>query len=108
MQVRTAAKSNEITAIPQRLALLALRGRLVTIDAMGCQKSIARQIVASEADHLLAVKGNQGQLYDQLKDAFRRAEGLEPTGRCREVGKGHGRLEVRDAWSSPTGRNWPN
>ena len=94
-QVKTAAKSNEITAIPQMLARLDLRGCLVTIDAMGCQKSIARQIVASEADYLLAVKGNPGQLYDQRQDAFRCAEGTDPLGSCREVGKGHGRLEVR-------------
>ncbi len=94
-QVKTAAKSNEITAIPQLLARLDLRGCLVTIDAMGCQKSIARQIVASEADYLLAVKGNQGQLYDQRQDAFRCAEEWDPLGICREVSKGHGRLEVR-------------
>jgi len=90
-----------------------LRGCLVTIDAMGCQKSIARQIVASEADYLLAVKGNQGQLYDQLQDAFRCTEGLD---RCREVSKGHGRLEVREcrvladreelAYMDPAGE-WP-
>ena len=94
-QVKTAAKSNEITAIPQLLELLDLRGCLVTIDAMGCQKSIARQIVASEADYLLAVKSNQGQLYANLQDAFRCAEGWDPLGSCREVSKGHGRLEVR-------------
>ena len=62
---KTAAKSNEITAIPQMLELPDLRGCLVTLDAIGCPKSIARQIVDSEADYLLAVKGNQGQVYDQ-------------------------------------------
>ena len=77
-QVKTAAKSNEITAIPQLLARLDLRGCLVTIDAMGCQKSISRQIVAGEADYLLAVKGNPCQLYDQRQDAFRCAEGGSP------------------------------
>jgi len=92
---KTAAKSNEITAIPQRLARLDLRDCLVTIDARGCQKSIARQIVAREADYLLAVKGNPGQLYDQLQDAFRATESRDPLGRCREGGKGHGQLEVR-------------
>ena len=94
-QVKTSAKSNEITAIPQRLELLDLRGCLAAIDAMGGPKAIARQIVASEADCLLAVKGNQGQLYDQLQDAFRAAESWDPLGNCREISKGHGRLEVR-------------
>ena len=116
-QVKTAAKSNEITAIPQLLELLDLRGCLVTIDAMGCQKSIARQIVAGEADYLLAVKGNQGQMYANLQDAFRCTEGWDPLGSCREVGKGHGRLEVREcriitdredlAYIDPAGE-WPN
>ena len=113
-QVRTTAHSNEITAIPQLLQLLDLRGCLVTIDAMGCQKAIARQIVAGEADYLLAVKGNQGQLYANLQDAFRCAEGSDS---CREVGKGHGRVEVRHcrvsadreelAYSDPAGE-WPS
>ena len=116
-QVKTAAKSNEITAIPQLLARLDLRGCLVTIDAMGCQKSIARQIVASEADYLLAVKSNQGQLYDQRQDAFRCAEGSDSLDRRREVSKGHGRLEVRQcrviadreelAYIDPAGE-WPD
>lgn len=116
-QVRAAAKSNEITAIPQLLELLDLRGCLVTIDAMGCQKSIARQIVAGEADYLLAVKGNQGQLYANAQDAFRVAEKEEPRNSCREVSKGHGRLETRQcrviadreelAYIDPAGA-WPN
>ena len=116
-QVKTAAKSNEITAIPQLLARLDLRGCLVTIDAMGCQKSIARQIVAGEADYLLAVKSNQGQLYANLQDAFRCAEEWDPLGSCREVSKGHGRLEVRQcrviadreelAYIDPAGE-WPD
>ena len=55
-QVKTEEKSNEITAIPQLLELLALRGCIVTIDAMGCQRDIAEQIVAAEADQVLAVK----------------------------------------------------
>ena len=114
---KTAAKSNEITAIPQLLELLDLRGCLVTLDAMGCQKSIARQIVAGEADYLLAVKGSPGQLYDLLQDVFRCTKGWDPLGSCREVSKGHGRLEVREcriitdreelAYIDPAGE-WPN
>ena len=61
-QTRVDAKSNEITAIPELLNLLDLSGCIVTIDAMGCQKKIARQIVNREADYILAVKENQGRL----------------------------------------------
>lgn len=61
------AKSNEITAIPQLLRLLDLKGAIVTIDAMGCQKDIAEQIVNAEGDYILAVKGNQERLHDDVK-----------------------------------------
>ena len=57
------ASSNEITAIPKLLQLLELSGCIVTIDAMGCQKEIAREIIEAPADYLLAVKENQGRLY---------------------------------------------
>ncbi len=75
--VRSTAHSNEITAIPQLLRLLDLRGCLVTIAAMGGPKSSARQIVAGGADYLLAVKGNQGELYANGQDAFQCAAGAE-------------------------------
>ena len=58
----TAEKSNEITAIPKLLALLELKGCIVTIDAMGCQKAIAAQIVDQESDYVLGHKGNQGEI----------------------------------------------
>jgi len=61
-QVKTDDKSNEISAIPELLAMLELKGCLVSIDAMGCQKDIAEQIVAQGSDYLLAVKGNQRKL----------------------------------------------
>lgn len=63
-------KSNEITAIPQLLASLALQGAIVTIDAMGCQKNIAAQIVEAHADYCLAVKDNQPKLFEDIVDAF--------------------------------------
>ena len=69
-QTRTQAHSNEITAIPQLLALLELRGCIITIDAMGCQTEIAQQIVDGGADYLLAVKSNQGELYGNIQDLF--------------------------------------
>jgi predicted transposase YbfD/YdcC len=60
--VKVEEKSNEITAIPRLLEVLALQGCIVTIDAMGCQKEIAGKIVSKGADYVLAVKGNQGNL----------------------------------------------
>ena len=69
-QVKVGDKSNEITAIPRLLELLALQGCVVTIDAMGCQREIAEQIVEAGADYVLAVKENQGQLIDDVRDLF--------------------------------------
>ena len=60
-QLKTAAKYNEITAIPELLNLLEVKGCIVTIDAMGCQKEFAKTILEREADYLIAVKGNQGK-----------------------------------------------
>lgn len=92
-------KSNEITAIPELLKLLDLRGALVTIDAMGCQKKIAADIVAAGADYVLAVKENQPGLYADVERVF--LDGLEDDfgghdyRYHRTVGEGHGRKEVR-------------
>ena len=61
-QTRTADHSNEITAIPKLLSILELKGCIITIDAMGCQKEIARQIIDGGSDYILAVKSNQGEL----------------------------------------------
>jgi predicted transposase YbfD/YdcC len=69
-QVATDAKSNEITAIPELLELLDLKGAVVTIDAMGCQKEIAADIVSGGAEYLLAVKENQPHLYQDIEQAF--------------------------------------
>ena len=69
-QVATDAKSNEITAIPELLALLDLKGAVVTIDAMGCQKEIAADIIEREGEYLLAVKENQPHLYEDIGRAF--------------------------------------
>jgi len=69
-QVKTEEKSNEITAIPALLDLLDIKGSIVTINAMGCQKAIAKKIGDKEADYLIAVKGNQGHLHQSIKDFF--------------------------------------
>lgn len=69
-QIKTATKSNEITAIPDLLQLLELKGCLVTLDAMGCQHKIAQEIIKKKADYLLAVKGNQGKLADAFDNWY--------------------------------------
>src|SRR5215831_4255842 len=93
-QVAVDAKSNEVTAIPQLLALLDLKGCVVTIDAAGCQKDIAAQIVAKEADYVLALKENQPTLHEQVSDYFLgQLDKEKPDGKVRhlrQVEEGHG------------------
>ena len=69
-QLKTNAKSNEITAIPELLRLLDIKGCLISIDAIACQTKIAKEIIDNDADYLLAVKGNQNSLYSSVKDAL--------------------------------------
>jgi len=76
-QVKTEEKSNEITAIPELLRMLEIAGCIVTIDAMGCQKEIAAQIVEQEADYVLSLKGNQGTLHKDVADYFEWAEKIK-------------------------------
>jgi predicted transposase YbfD/YdcC len=86
------SKSNEITAIPELLKLLEIKGAFITIDAIGCQQKIAAQIVEQQADYLLAVKGNQKELLEGVIDSFK----LQPiTSEHSEVSKDHGRIEHR-------------
>ena len=85
-------KSNEITAIPKLLAALELSGTVVTIDAMGCQRTIAEKIVDKKADYILAVKDNQQLLLDDIKDSFRM---LAADTVAEEIDCGHGRVERR-------------
>lgn len=90
-QVQTDSKSNEISAIPELLQLLELKGCLVSIDAMGCQKAIAEQLVNKEADYLLAVKSNQPKLHQALVNAFQDFESVTKE----DVTKQKARLEYR-------------
>lgn len=98
-QVATEEKSNEITAIPQLLEIIDVEDAIVTIDAAGCQKNIAAQIVQGKGDYVLALKGNQGKLFDDvrlrlgcyIRDGFADC----PVSHYIEVEKGHGRLEER-------------
>lgn len=98
-QVKTADKSNEITAIPELLNLLSIKGCIITIDAMGCQKTIAAQIIDKEANYVLALKGNHGDLHDDLKTYFDECEksNFKET-KCstfKTIEKDHGRIEKR-------------
>ena len=114
-------QSNEITAIPELLQVLELSGCLVTLDALGCQKEIAEAIVAQEADYVLALKENQGQLYEDVVLAFEDAlehgwQGIQHD-QHKTVSKGHGRVEIRQCWTISGaeyvkhlrgGADWPN
>lgn len=98
-QVATEEKSNEITAMPELLEIIDVEDAIVTIDAAGCQKNIAAQIVNGNGDYVLALKGNQGKLFDdvQLRLGCYIQNGFAdcPVSRYVEAEKGHGRLEER-------------
>jgi predicted transposase YbfD/YdcC len=98
-QVKVAEKSNEIVAIPALLAMMAIEGAIVTIDAMGCQREIADQILGQKADYILALKGNQGTLREdvELFAAEQKANGFKDAkvSRHETVDGDHGRIETR-------------
>jgi predicted transposase YbfD/YdcC len=112
-QLKVADKSNEITAVPELLRALELRGCIVTTDAMGCQKKIAKQIIDSGADYVLALKGNHETVHEEVKtylddalrqqtadrSAHRRSKTSELVA-METVEKDHGRLETRRYWQS--------
>ena len=103
-QLKTAAKSNEITAITALLDVLEISGCIVTADAMGCQRAIAGKIRSKGADYLLAVKGNQGTLHEDIQlflDHLSLQQKLPEAADYHEtLDKGHGRLEIRRCWIS--------
>lgn len=113
-QLKVADKSNEITALPHLLRVLELAGCIVTIDAMGCQKTIAKEIIEADADYVLALKGNHETVHEEVKtyldDAIVQAAAA-PKGKSpakpapplafwETVEKDHGRLEIRRHWQS--------
>ncbi len=115
-QLKVADKSNEITAVPELLRVLELSGCIVTLDAMGCQKKIAKEIIEADADYVLALKGNQETVHEEVK-SFLDATLLEAAdAACRwepncprrpatlasleTVEKDHGRLEIRRYYQS--------
>jgi predicted transposase YbfD/YdcC len=116
-QVKVAEKSNEIIAIPKLLDMLAIEGAIVTIDAMGCQRDIAQKVVDKKADYVLALKGNQGSLREDVETfvAEQKAAGFKDTKLSRDqtVDGDHGRIETRTttvihdvAWLQQR-HNWP-
>lgn len=114
-QLKVADKSNEITALPELLRVLELAGGIVTVDAMGCQKKIAKEILEADADYVLALKGNHETVHAEVK-AFLAAAVAERTARrpagakpapaaaqlasCETVEKDHGRIETRRYYQS--------
>ncbi len=114
-QLKVADKSNEITALPELLRVLELAGCIVTTDAMGCQKTIAREILDADADYVLALKGNHETVHQEVKtfldDALveaakprpvgaQRSPAAAPLARLETVEKDHGRLETRRYYQS--------
>lgn len=102
-QLKTEEKSNEITAIPMLLKLLDIKGCIVTIDAMGCQRKIAHTIIERDADYVLALKGNQGNLHKEVEAFFDHAlktDFIDIKHDYHEtIDGGHGRVEVRRYWT---------
>jgi predicted transposase YbfD/YdcC len=98
-QLKVSEKSNEIVAIPALLDMMAIEGAVVTIDAMGCQRGIANKIIAKKADYIIALKGNQGTLHEDVKvfAAEQKANGFKDTtiSRHETVDGEHGRIETR-------------
>src|SRR5258708_8189670 len=109
-QLKVADKSNEITAVPELLRVLELAGCIVTLDAMGCQKKIAKEIVEADADYVLALKGNQEKVHEEVKSFLdatleqkntKRPKGavipkeVETLKEFETAEKDHGRLETR-------------
>jgi predicted transposase YbfD/YdcC len=106
-QIKVDSKSNEITAIPELLKILAIENSIVTLDAMGCQKNIAKQIIDNNADYVLAVKGNQKSLFEPVADLFALSrnnlfnQNLNPSLYKHEIMSEHGKIEDRKVRSFP-------
>ena len=116
-QRKVDVKSNEITAIPELLDLLALKGCIVTIDAMGCQRAIAQKVIEQKADYVLALKGNQPTLEQAVERFFVAGPEAEAhrtaSAYATQTEQGHGRIETRCYWLSDelddalTAAAWP-
>ena len=99
-QEKVTEKSNEITAIPTLLEWLDLKDNIVTIDAMGCQHAIADQIVKKEGNYIFSLKGNQGNLHDDVTVYLNDEQIIKESSPYEDHDKGHGRIEKRVCWVS--------
>jgi predicted transposase YbfD/YdcC len=111
-QQKVDEKSNEITAIPALLEMLEIAGCIITIDAMGCQKDIAQKITEEQGDYVLAVKENQGHLYEDIEHMCQLYLNNEQPmfyfdDYAKTVDKGHDRIEIRECWTLPTSFHGP-
>ena len=101
-QVKVDDKSNEITAIPKLLEMIDVKGRIITTDAMGCQKDIVKRIIDKKGDYVLCLKGNQESLHEEVKYFFDEAQAAEFNdvhhSYFESVEKDHGRIEIRRCW----------
>jgi len=102
-EIKTEEKSNEIKAIPELLELIDVKGDVVSIDAMGCQRDIAAAIRKKKADYLLAVKANQGTLFEDISTYFDKPDGLPHIRWQGKFEKDHGRIERRAVTVAPAG-----
>jgi len=100
VQEKVDEKSNEITAIPSLLGWLDLRGNIVTIDAMGCQWEIANKIVNRNGNYIFSLKGNQGNLQDDVKTYLEDKMVIDALQLFTHYDKGHGRIATRICWTS--------
>lgn len=98
-QAKVENHTNEITAIPLLLKLLEIENTIITIDAMGCQTDIVQVISDQNADYVIAAKGNQGTLLEDIQTAFDRIDTHETLAHHQTINKGHGRIEQRDCWA---------
>lgn len=117
-QIKTDKKSNEITSLPKLIDKIDVSGSIVSIDAAGCQKNIAEKIIENKADYLLALKGNQSTLRDEVESFLSSIQDAKVSGknidRYEQAEKSHGRLEKRicvvstDTHLLPVTREWKN
>lgn len=98
-QLAVEEKSNEITAVPQLMDMLDLKGSVVTADALNCQKSVAAKAMQKKADYLLALKGNHPLFYEEVRMYMDGVSGQSPPG-FEQIEKDHGRIETRRCWQS--------
>lgn len=102
-QMKVDGRSNEITALPELLKLLDVKGCVVTIDAMGCQKELAKQVIEQGGDYVFCLKGNQSNLHEEVQYFFKEAKEMKwqdvPYEYDKSLEKDHGRIELRRCWT---------